>query len=188
MSHDFPVDSTTWAFLERIDEDLAARIKSCPHCGGDLHAASYPRKPRGVERSLVAGARRLSFCCAREGCRRRITPPSVRYFGRRVYVAFVFVFLTAMSQGERRPEFRSVVDRLGVDKRTLQRWRRWWRETFVETSLWRKLRTRLPEPPKILPLSLVEIDPMALLQRLSPLTSKFGDGTFEPAELAVSSN
>ena len=102
-----------------------------------------------------------------------------------MYVAFVFVFLTAMSQGKRSPEFRSVVDRLGIDKRTLQRWRRWWRETFVETSLWRKMRTRLPEPPKILPLSLVEIfiEPTALLQRLSPLTSKFGDGA--PAELAV---
>ncbi len=112
----------------------------------------------------------------------------MRYFGRRVYVAFVFVFLTAMTG--RGPEFRLVVDRLGIDKRTLQRWRRWWRETFVETSLWRKLRTRLPEPPKTLPLSLVEIftDPIALLQRLSPLTSKFGDGAFEPAELAVSSN
>ncbi len=71
LSHDFPVDSTTWAFLERIDEDLAAH--PCPHCGGRLR----PRKPRGVERPLVAGARRLSFCCAR--CRRRVTPPSVRY-------------------------------------------------------------------------------------------------------------
>ena len=186
MSHDFPVDSTTWAFLERIDEDLAARIKTCPHCGGNLHAASYPRKPRGVERSIVDGARRLSFCCA--GCRRRVTPPSVRYFGRRVYVAFVFVFLTALSQGKRSPEFRSVVDRLGIDKRTLQRWRRWWRETFVETSLWRKLRTRFPKQPTTLPLSLVGMfsDPVVLLQRLSPLTSKFGDGA--PAELAVSSN
>ena len=83
LSHDFPVDSTTWAFLERIDEDLAARIKTCRCCGGNLHAASYPRKPRGVERPLVAEARRLSFCCTREGCRRRVTPPSVRYFGRR---------------------------------------------------------------------------------------------------------
>ncbi len=99
-----------------------------------------PRKPSGVERPLVAGERRLSFCCAREGCGCCVTPPSVRYFGRRVYVAFVFVFLTAMSQGVRSPEFRLVVDRLGIDKRTLQRWRRRWRKTFVETSLWRKPR------------------------------------------------
>ena len=114
----------------------------------------------------------------------------MRYFGRRVYVAFVFVFLTALSQGVRSPEFRLVVDRLGIDKRTLQRWRRWWRETFVETSLWRKLRTRFPKQPTTLPLSLVGMfsDPVALLQRLSPLTSKFGDGACEPAELAVSSN
>ncbi len=109
----------------------------------------------------------------------------MRYFGRRVYVAFVFVFLTALSQGKRSPEFRS--GRLGIDKRTLQRWRRWWRETFVETSLWRKLRARFPKQPTTLPLSLVGMfsDPVVLLQRLSPLTSKFGDGA--PAELAVSS-
>ena len=114
----------------------------------------------------------------------------MRYFGRRVYAAFVFVFLTAMSQGVRSPEFRLVVDRLGIDKRTLQRWRRWWRETFVETSLWRKLRARFPKQPTTLPLSLVGMfsDPVVLLQRLSPLTSKFGDGACEPAELAVSSN
>ena len=99
-------------------------------------------------------------------------------------MAFVFVFLTALSQGKRSPEFRSVVDRLG--KRTLQRWRRWWRETFVETSLWRKLRTRFPKQPTTLPLVGMFSDPVVLLQRLSPLTSKFGDGA--PAELAVSSN
>ena len=101
-------------------------------------------------------------------------------------MAFVFVFLTALSQGKRSPEFRLVVDRLGIDKRTLQRWRRWWRETFVETSLWRKLRTRLPKQPTTLPLVGIFSDTVALLQRLSPLTSKFGDGA--PAELAVSSN
>ena len=36
-------------------------------------------------------------------------------------------------------ESRVPVGRLGVGKRTLQRWRRWWHKTFVETSL--QLRT-----------------------------------------------
>jgi hypothetical protein len=44
---------------------------------GVLHSACYPRKPRGVRTALDASYRtRLSFCCARNGCRRRNTPPA----------------------------------------------------------------------------------------------------------------
>lgn len=43
--------------------------------------------------------KRLSFCCARPGCRRRVTPPSVRFLGRRLYVAAVVVLVTAMAPG-----------------------------------------------------------------------------------------
>jgi len=52
----------------------------CPPC--------YPRKPRGIpfvpEESYEY---RLRFCCAEDGCRRRITPPSVRFFGRKVFLS-----------------------------------------------------------------------------------------------------
>ena len=43
-------------------------------CGGVLHSARYPRKPRGIRSVLDASYDyRLSFCCATDGCRRRST-------------------------------------------------------------------------------------------------------------------
>ena len=88
MLHRYLGDAKFWRFLQRIDEDTAAAAQSqgCVHCGGVLHRADYPRKPRGVARVLLGEGyeRRLSYCCAREACRRRTTPESVRFLARRV--------------------------------------------------------------------------------------------------------
>jgi len=76
-----------------FDRDLAEgyRLEGCP-CGGSLHRAAYVRKPRGVPWGLPEGfCIRESFCCSREGCRRRLTPPSLRFLGRRVYLGAVVV-------------------------------------------------------------------------------------------------
>ena len=77
--HDLPRDASFWLFLLSIDQDLAesARKKPCP-CGGRLHCANYPRKPRGGPDDLPEQYRyRLSFCCDREGCRKRVTRPGL---------------------------------------------------------------------------------------------------------------
>ena len=67
-------------------------------CGGVLHSARYPRKPRGGPPELrQTDNSRLSFCCAQ--CRRRHTPRSVRYLGRRVYLATVVVFASRNAHG-----------------------------------------------------------------------------------------
>ena len=69
-----------------VDKDLAATTKKqgCS-CGGRLHCANYPRKPRGGCENLPQSYDyRLSFCCDRDGCRKRTTPPSVRFLGRKV--------------------------------------------------------------------------------------------------------
>ena len=88
MSHSLFGDSSftnarIWFFLKQVDaaEAEVCRSAGCPHCGGELHSATYPRKPHGLAPSLRADARRFSFCCSR--CRRRVTPPSSRFFGRR---------------------------------------------------------------------------------------------------------
>ena len=76
-----------WSFLLAVDQDLAeeTRKKACP-CGGRLHSANYPRKPRGTPVQLPEReCLRLSFCCDRDGCRKRVTPPSVRFLGPKVY-------------------------------------------------------------------------------------------------------
>ena len=85
-----------WKWLTRIDEDLAASQASqaCPHCGvGRLHRANYSRAALGVSTKLGREARRFSLCCNKDGCRKRVQPDSVRYFGRRHYVAPVFLLV-----------------------------------------------------------------------------------------------
>jgi hypothetical protein len=70
----------------------AARNAGCALCGGVLHSARYWRKPRG--RACSVGSehnQRFSFCCAVDGCRSRTTPPSLRFLGRKVYLATIVV-------------------------------------------------------------------------------------------------
>src|SRR3989442_13817723 len=82
-------DASFYRVLLRFDDDLAeqARREGCG-CGGKLHSARYPRKPRGAPEELQEEySRRRSFCGAEEGCRKRTTPASFRFLSRRVYVA-----------------------------------------------------------------------------------------------------
>ena len=88
--------------LLAIDRDLAdaCRAEGCELCGGRLHSARYPRKPRG--RTCRLGPehdQRFSFCCAVEGCRGRETPASVRFLGRRVYLAAIVVLIAILRDG-----------------------------------------------------------------------------------------
>lgn len=146
-------------FISALDEDLAARarIKGCSFCGGVLHSARYPRIPRGSPLALEGvPTTRHSFCCA--SCRRRTTPASVRFLGRRVYPGFIVILVSAMQSGVTDPLVAELRAALGVARRTLQRWRHWWREIFVHTPLWRHERGNFM--PMIddaaLPLSLLE--------------------------------
>jgi hypothetical protein len=95
---------------------------------------------------MAAHAQRLSLCCAAEGCRRRATPPSVRFLGRRVYVGAAMVAITALDARARRAEVRGLRAWLGLSARTLARWRRWWRAVFAESAFWRSARGQLRTP------------------------------------------
>ena len=96
-SHDN--DTRLYAILLQIDKDLAAetREKGCPHRGVTLHSACYPRK---LKKSCVPSDGReivrFSFYCSADGCRRRITSPSVRFLGRKRYLSVVVILLGAM--------------------------------------------------------------------------------------------
>jgi hypothetical protein len=120
------------------------REKGCAHCEGALHRADYPRKVRGL--AVEEEVWRDSFCCAREGCRRRATPGSVRFLGRRIYAGLIVVLLTALRHGLTAGRVRALQEQLGVDRRTLERWRQWWLEEFAPGRLWRVARARLMPP------------------------------------------
>jgi hypothetical protein len=145
MYHNLFRDASFWEFLFVVDQDLArtAKQEGCP-CGGRLDGANYPRKPRGGGKNLPACCRyRLSFCCHREGCRKRRTPPSVRFLGRKVYLGAVVVLVAAMRQGPSPRRVRELSELLDVDERTIVRWRAFWREHFPQTSFWKANRGRL---------------------------------------------
>lgn len=78
---------------------MPARRQACP-CGRRLHRAYYTRKPRGGPDDLPGASRsRFSFCCQCDGCRKRVTRPSVRCLGRRVYLGAVVILIAAALSG-----------------------------------------------------------------------------------------
>jgi hypothetical protein len=160
MYHDLPRDASFWAFIFSIDQDRAesTRQKACP-CGGYLHRANYPRKPRGGGDDLPEQyGSRLSFCCERDGCRKRATPPSVRFLGRKVYLGAVVVLVAAMRQGPAPRRVRELSRLFGADRRTVARWQVFWREHFPQTPFWKVARGRFMPAVEIalLPLSLLD--------------------------------
>ena len=187
MYHDLVRSASFWTFLLSVDQDFAnsAHQKGCP-CGGRLHRAHYPRKPRGCPRGLPAEFRyRLSFCCNRDGCRKRVTPPSARFLGRKVYLAAVVILVSAMQQGPSPRRVRELSRLFGADRRSIARWRVFWREHFPRTPFWKIARARFVPVVDVttLPRSLLEAfvhrhDDREgwrnLLRFLSPITTTGG--------------
>jgi len=183
MSHELPRGPSFWSFLLSVDRDLAekARQQAC-RCGGRLHCANYPRTPRGCPDDLPDQYRcRLSFCCDRDGCRKRVTPPSVRFLGRKVYLGAVVILIAAMRQGPTPRRVHELSELIGADRTTIARWQVFWREHFPQTAFWKVARARLVPLVEIvaLPLSLLDAflrsdDPCRdwakLLAFLSPIT------------------
>jgi hypothetical protein len=160
MYHELPRSARFWLFLLAIDRDFAKSVREngCS-CGGHLHCAHYLRKPRGTPVQLPESqCLRLSFCCDRDGCRKRVTPPSVRFLGRKVYLGAIVILISAMRQGPTPRRVRELSDRFDVDQRTISRWQVFWREHFPQTHFWKIARARLVPAGEIvsLPYSLVD--------------------------------
>jgi hypothetical protein len=180
-------DSRLYELLLRYDEDLAAlaREQRCT-CGGTLHSARYARKPRGfIARQPPGYDQRYSFCCAQDGCRKRTTPPSLRFLGPKVYLGAVVTLVTALRCGlnERRV---SELQEFGASRRTLERWRRWWQEVLPATAFFRVVRAWISEVSIAqLPASLLahfkESDELTrllhLLDFIKPVTTRSGGST-----------
>lgn len=145
MSHALPRGKDFWSFLLSVDRDLAeeTRQKGCT-CGGRLHSANYPRCPRGCPDELPEQYRyRFSYCCDRDGCRKRATSPSVRFLARKVYLSAVVILVAAMRHGATPSRVRELSKLVGADRRTIDRWLVYWRERFPETRFWKVARGRI---------------------------------------------
>ena len=123
---------------------------------------------------------RLSFCCERDGCRKRTTPPSVRFLGRKVYLGAVVVLVAAMRQGPSPRRVRELTELFGADRRTIARWCTFWREHFPQTPFWKVARGRfvrlaIADLPRALFEAFIHSDDsredwQRLLEFLSPIT------------------
>ena len=188
--------------LVEVDENITRQVAAagCPECGGPLYRSDYDRKPRGglLVPETDAFRRRFSLCCGREGCRRRTTPPSVRFLGPKVYVGAAVLLASALAllvQGA--TELRRST---GIPTRTVRRWGGWWRTEIPVTALFLALAGRIVPPLETatLPLSLLERLTGTAIERLvsalgllAPLTTRsvpdgawFLRGALSPAGFA----
>jgi hypothetical protein len=142
----FELGREFFAQLEQEDEKIARKVADggCLACGsGALHRSDYSRKARG---GLIApegegSVTRFSLCCNLEGCRKRATPPSLRFLGRRVYLGAVVIVASMFARViANAAELRQVT---GVPVRTTRRWLGWWGGPFVSTGVFVAVCARL---------------------------------------------
>jgi hypothetical protein len=128
---------------------------------------------------------RFSFCCGVEGCRRRVTPPSLRFLGRKVFWGAVVLLVPVLRQGPTPKRVGRLCATFGVSVRTLRRWMRWWREALAASRFFLAARGRFARPIAVeaLPGALLELfveagEPLerilAVLRFLAPITTGAG--------------
>lgn len=136
MLDDLDLGGEFFEVLVEVDRAVARRVAAagCPVCDGPLHRSDYDRKPRGalIAPSGEAFVRRFSLCCGREGCRKRATPPSVRFLGRRVYLGAVVIMASVVALALRAAS--EIRRQTGVPARTTGRWLGWWQGPFLVTE------------------------------------------------------
>jgi hypothetical protein len=177
-------DTRFYELLLGFDRQIAdaAHAGPCRECGSKLHWGSFGRKPRGVPAGLGREhTRRFSLCCSRDGCRTRDTPGSLRFLGRKVYLGAMVVLISAMQSGLTPERMKRLKELVGVSRRTVLRWRDWWRTVFTMSPFWRAHRGLAPSASTDLPASLlksfdgaIERQLISLLRFLTPITTGRG--------------
>jgi len=100
---------------------MLVRARRCPHCGGRLDAAPFRRSVWGSDDVEATEVLRQSFCCSREGCRRRVTTPSVLFWGRLRYAGALVLRVGCEPAGS--AEATAVQKMVGCHPKTARRWR-----------------------------------------------------------------
>jgi hypothetical protein len=87
-----------------------------------------------------------------------VTPPSLRFLDRKVFIAVVVLLVPVLRDGLTPERMRRLRERFQVSERTVRRWIRFWRETFVASRTWQAARRwfAMPVKTEAMPSSLVE--------------------------------
>lgn len=176
-------DARFQQLLFAFDADLAAEARAgrCVLCRSAMHWGNYWRKLRGPLARLLPEEYccRFSICCARRDCRKRKTPPSLRFLGRKAYLAAMVVLIATMQHGATAVRVQKLSEMFGVSRRTVARWRTWWLTAFAASRFWQTARALFMPPVDqgCLPASLLERFAgglekrlVALLRFLGPIT------------------
>lgn len=147
MLSDLLQDVRLFRILHQMDRDLAESCRQgrCPFCQGSLHYAPYFRKPRGgPEKIPKEYLVRFSLCCDREGCRRRVLPPSCLFMGRRVYwQAVILVIMTLRQSRATETRINQLMRTYSIPRTTIVRWISYFRSDFPVSREWLRLRGRV---------------------------------------------
>jgi len=134
-------------YAMKIDLQLAenTKQKNCPSCGGKLHYARYQRKGRIGDLEMPADREGLldwdtfhSLCCTREGCRKRVRPPSVRFAGQSPYSSATLLLAQLLTLGASQKSVLALCKILQVSERTVRRWLRGWEYIHAKSIWWRR--------------------------------------------------
>ena len=108
----------------------------------------------------------------------------MRFLGRKVYVGAVVVLATVFQYGPSKKSVTALSSLLGITRRTLVRWRRWWSTAFATSRFWTSLRGRFVPaideaamPAAMLSRMLASDDSerlVALLRMLAPVSTRPG--------------
>lgn len=131
MYHPLLLNTIFYNSLFALDLQIAHQYQQshCPFCGGKLHQAHYWRRPLGVPIDVCEDYRlRFSYCCANEGCRKRLTTPSMRFVSRKQYssVIILVIFMLKSKTDESKVEELNRLLDTSLSVETLRRWRCYW--------------------------------------------------------------
>ena len=143
MYHSLLTDARFHNSLFDLDRLIAEQVRQaqCPLCHGNLNQSHFPRKPRGVPEGTHPDYHiRFSLCCATEGCRKRFTPPSMRFLSRKVYssVVIFLIFLLKPTSDESRIEKLNTLLGTQLSVETLRRWRHFWTKEVPLSHTWKR--------------------------------------------------
>lgn len=129
-------DPKFFLILTILDNQLAeeAHSQPCPFCNGKLDWGNYMRKPRGAVLVRDPCCIRFSLCCRQ--CRKRLTPPSLRFLSRKVYYSAVICLITTMMHGATRERCSELRALIGANWKTVARWREFWHSYVPSTPYW----------------------------------------------------
>ena len=143
MYHSQLTDAIFYNSLLALDRLIAEQVKQsrCQFCHSKLHQSHYLRKPRGVPEGTHSDYPiRFSYCCAQDGCRKRLTPPSMRFLSRKVYssVVIFLVFLLKSKTDELKVEELNLLLGTSLSVETVRRWRNFWVKQVSQSHTWKR--------------------------------------------------